>query len=71
MYSLHIEYDYFGQGDCLDLSTLNDTYISFEKQEERRNQTTFAVEEPFKIAKEKRQIKWIISKQETVHLFDR
>ena len=31
MYSCHIEYDYFGKGDCIDLSTLSDTYYIFPK----------------------------------------
>lgn len=29
MYSCHIEYEYFGKGDCIDLSTLTDTYYIF------------------------------------------
>ena len=29
MYSCHIEYEYFGKGDCIDLSTLNDTYYIY------------------------------------------
>ncbi|MDY0287837.1 MAG: hypothetical protein RBR15_03335 [Sphaerochaeta sp.] len=29
MYSCHIEFDYFGKGDCIDLSTLNDTYYIY------------------------------------------
>ncbi len=29
MYSCHIEYEYFGKGDCIDLSTLDDTYYIF------------------------------------------
>lgn len=29
MYSCHIEYEYFGKGDCIDLSTLDDTYYLF------------------------------------------
>lgn len=29
MYSCHIEYDYFGKGDCIDLSTLDDTYYIY------------------------------------------
>lgn len=29
MYSCHIEYDYFGKGDCIDLSTLEDTYYIY------------------------------------------
>jgi protein-arginine kinase activator protein McsA len=31
MYSCHIEYDYFKKGDCIDLSTLTDTYYIFPK----------------------------------------
>ncbi len=29
MYSCHIEYEYFGKGDCIDLSTVHDTYYLF------------------------------------------
>jgi hypothetical protein len=29
MYGLHIEYDYMGKGDCIDLSTLDDTYYIY------------------------------------------
>ncbi len=31
MYSCHIEYDYMGNGDCIDLSTLADTYYIYPK----------------------------------------
>ena len=31
MYSCHIEYDYMGKGDCIDLSTLEDTYYIYPK----------------------------------------
>lgn len=31
MYSCHIEYDYMGNGDCIDLSTLSDTYYIYPK----------------------------------------
>lgn len=31
MYSCHIEYDYMDKGDCIDLSTLNDTYYIYPK----------------------------------------
>lgn len=53
-YSLHIEYDYMGKGDCIDLSTLDDTYYIYPKT--KKNVVTklhFAVEEIFKIEKEK------------------
>jgi hypothetical protein len=29
MYSCHVEYDYFGKGDCFDLSTLHDTFYVY------------------------------------------
>lgn len=29
MYSCHIEFEYFGKGDCIDLSTLDDTYYIY------------------------------------------
>ncbi len=32
MYSCHIEYDYMGNGDCIDLSTLEDTYYIYPKK---------------------------------------
>jgi hypothetical protein len=54
LYSLHIEYDYFKKGDCIDLSTLNDTYYIYPKN--RQNVVTklhFAVEEIYKIEKMK------------------
>jgi DNA-directed RNA polymerase subunit RPC12/RpoP len=34
MYSCHIEYDYMGKGDCIDLSTLQDTYYIYPKTSE-------------------------------------
>jgi len=51
MYSAHIEYDYLGKfGDCLDLSTLDDTYYLYPIN--RKNVVTklhFATEEIYKI----------------------
>lgn len=54
LYSLHIEYDYLGRGDCIDLSTFDDTYYIYPKT--KKNVVTklhFAVEELYKIEKEK------------------
>jgi ribosomal protein L37AE/L43A len=54
MYGLHIEYDYFGKGDCIDLSTLEDTYYIYPLN--HKNVVTklhFATEELYKLAKEK------------------
>ena len=49
-YSVHIEYDYQGKGDCIDLSTLEDTYYLYPKN--YNNIVTkihFATEELYKI----------------------
>ncbi|MBU1145266.1 MAG: hypothetical protein KJ971_05360 [Firmicutes bacterium] len=51
-YSLHIEYDYLNKGDCIDLSTLNDTYYIYPLS--KKNVVTklhFATEEIYKIKK--------------------
>jgi len=53
LYSLHIEYDYFGKGDCIDLSTLDDTYyIYFKNKKNVVTKLHFAVEELYKIEKD-------------------
>lgn len=55
LYSLHIEFDYFKKGDCLDLSTLDDTYYLFPQT--KKNVVTkiqFAVEEIYKIKEQER-----------------
>ncbi len=52
LYSLHVEYNYFKKGDCLDLSTLNDTFYIYPQT--RQNVVTklhFATEEMYKLAK--------------------
>ncbi len=54
LYSLHIEYDYMGKGDCIDLSTFEDTYYIYPlHQKNCVTKLHFAVEEIFKIKKEK------------------
>ncbi|TNF08384.1 MAG: hypothetical protein EP317_03185 [Bacillota bacterium] len=54
MYGLHIEYDYFGKGDCIDLSTLEDTYYIYPlNQKNVVTKLHFATEELYKLAKEK------------------
>ncbi|MGD9679452.1 MAG: hypothetical protein AB7V16_14015 [Vulcanibacillus sp.] len=58
LYSLHIEYDYLGKGhDCIDLSTLNDTYYLYPIYKENVvTKLHFATEELYKIKiKEKRE----------------
>lgn len=55
LYSLHIEFDYFGKGDCIDLSTSDDTFYLYPLT--RKNVVTklqFAVEEIFKIKERQR-----------------
>jgi ribosomal protein L37AE/L43A len=51
LYSTHIEFNYKNQGDCIDLSTLDDTYYIYPLN--RKNVVTklhFATEEMYKIA---------------------
>jgi DNA-directed RNA polymerase subunit RPC12/RpoP len=51
LYSTHIEYNYKNKGDCIDLSTLDDTYYIYPLN--RKNVVTklhFATEEMYKIA---------------------
>ncbi len=48
MYACHIEYEYFGKGDCVDLSTLEDTfYIYPEGKEFSVTKLSLATEELF------------------------
>jgi hypothetical protein len=51
LYSLHIEYDYLGKGhDCIDLSTLNDTYYIYPINKENVvTKLHFATEELYKM----------------------
>ncbi|MDX9691658.1 MAG: hypothetical protein RBT45_04320 [Acholeplasmataceae bacterium] len=52
LYGLHIEYDYFGKGDCIDLSTLHDTYYIYPiNQKNVVTKLHFATEELYKIEK--------------------
>lgn len=54
LYSLHIEYDYMGKGDCFDLSTLTDTYYIYpQTKKDVVTKMHFAVEELYKIEKAK------------------
>lgn len=59
MYSAHIEYDYLGQyGDCVDLSTLNDTYYLYPQS--KKNVVTkihFATEEIYKLVQSQKKDK--------------
>ncbi len=54
-YGLHVEFDYFGKGDCISFSTLNDTYYIFPvDQNYAVTKFHFAVEELFKIKQTKK-----------------
>ncbi|MFA5036840.1 MAG: hypothetical protein WC479_06665 [Candidatus Izemoplasmatales bacterium] len=56
MYSAHVEYDYLGKGaDCIDLSTLNDTYYLYPiNQKNVVTKLHFGTEELYKIVNEER-----------------
>ena len=55
LYSLHIEFDYMGKGDCIDLSTLDDTYYLYPMtQKNVVTKLQFAVEEIYKIKEAER-----------------
>lgn len=55
MYGLHIEYDYMGKGDCIDLSTLQDTYYIYPKQhKDIVTKLHFATEILYEMAKQKK-----------------
>ncbi|MCR3907152.1 MAG: hypothetical protein NUK62_09030 [Tenericutes bacterium] len=54
MYSLHVEYDYLGNGDCVDISTLDNSYYIYPlNQKNVITKLHFATEELYKIEKEK------------------
>ena len=51
MYSCHIEYEYEGNGDCIDLSTLTDTYYIYPQTKQwSATKTALATEELFEYA---------------------
>lgn len=53
-YGVHIEYDYFGKGDCISFSTNDDTYYLYPlNQKLSVTKYHFAVEELYKLANEK------------------
>ncbi|QWC00340.1 hypothetical protein KHQ88_01870 [Mycoplasmatota bacterium] len=57
-YGVHIEYDYFGKGDCVSLSTINDTYYLFPlDQKIPITKYHFAVEELYIYEENKRNAK--------------
>jgi len=55
LYSLHVEFDYFGKGDCIVISSLQDTYYMFPTVEKDIvTKIYFAVEELYKIHSQKK-----------------
>ena len=54
LYSMHIEYDYLGRGDCVDISTSDDSYWCYLTKRDAVTKLSFATEEIFKIADAKR-----------------
>ncbi len=53
LYSMHIEYDYLGRGDCVDVSTADDSYWLYLTKRDAVTKLSFATEEIYKIACEK------------------
>lgn len=51
--SMHIEYDYLGRGDCIDVSTLEDSYWCYLSKRDAITKLSFATEEIFLAAKRK------------------
>lgn len=57
-YGVHIEYDYFGKGDCISFSTLEDTYYIYPKNQHYGvTKFHFAVEELYKLEVKKNEDK--------------
>lgn len=53
-YGIHVEYDYFGKGNCISFSTVDDTYYIYPvNQLYSVTKFHFAVEELYKIASDK------------------
>jgi len=57
-FGVHIEYNYFGRGNCISLSTRNDTYYIYPlDQKQSVTKLHFAAEELYQITKEKMAVK--------------
>ena len=52
-YSLHIEYNYRGKGDCVDISVLNDSYYCYPTKRDVVTKLSFATEEIHRAAQRK------------------
>ncbi len=51
LYSMHVEYDYLGRGDCVDISTNDDSFWLYLTKRDAVTKLSFATEEIYKIAK--------------------
>ncbi len=51
LYSMHVEYDYLGRGDCVDISTNDDSYWLYLSKRDAVTKLSFATEEIYKIAR--------------------
>ncbi|MBQ4354190.1 MAG: hypothetical protein IJC71_04775 [Clostridia bacterium] len=54
LYSMHIEYDYLGRGDCVDISTADDSFWLYLSKRDAVTKLSYATEEIFKMADAKR-----------------
>lgn len=50
--SMHIEYDYLGRGDCVDISTPDDSFWCYLSKRDAITKISFATEEMHKLARE-------------------
>ena len=53
MESIHIEYDYLGRGDCVDISVTDDSYWCYLSKRDAITKLSFATEEIHFLEKEK------------------
>ncbi len=51
--SLHIEYDYLGRGDCVDISNIDDSFWCYLSARDAVTKLSFATEEIYFLAREK------------------
>ena len=56
LYSVHIEYDYRGRGDCVDISTSDESYWLYFTKRDVITKLSFATEEIYKLAKSKQKV---------------
>ena len=50
--SMHIEYDYLGRGDCVDISIPDDSFWCYTTKRDVITKIAFATEEMHKLSKE-------------------